>query len=249
MSGPRLGLYASLALVLVANAVFLAGAAWNRDAFDARVELTERELAQSWRSSGDTEMTLRFVWRDPDEDVYDATPWLDSEGLRSLGFDVSQPLDSPKAMYDRLLPRDAFVVLEMEGPAWRRWVEARKRDVEVRGAEEREDLRKGLQYRLDEDLQKGSRLVAVAAGRDARELRLRFPDRGRYLILPAEISLSTWLPSGSHFVLHGTAKLRNDHIAVPLSLRSRFELGHYRVTVATGRRFEPWLESFEPRTP
>jgi hypothetical protein len=247
MNGHRPGLYASLALVLGAGALLLAGAAWNRDAVDTRIELTERECSLKTGNNDDnTEVTLRFVWREPDVDVPDAAPWLDSTGLRAVGFDVTPPPPDQSPAYERLLPREAFLVLEMEGPAWRWWIDARQREAAQRITETKDAAaRKLYEDALDSDRHKGSRLVAVAAGRDPRALRERFPDRSRYLILPAEITMSN-LPFNQKYILHGTAALRSEQIPVPLSFRRALAAPHYRVTIAVGRRFEPWLDKVEP---
>src|SRR6202035_2098013 len=123
VSGRRLGLIAALALVVLANAVVLTGVARNRSGTDARVELTEREcpLVKSLKDDDDSGMALELTAHWPNGLSEDGSPGIDRETLRALGFDVSMPLNSPRAdgFYRRALPRDAFVVLEMEGPAWR----------------------------------------------------------------------------------------------------------------------------------
>lgn len=256
MSGRRLGLFAGLVLVVAANAVVLAGAAWNRGAVDARVELTERELWLPYSvDDEDTGLELRLRWRQPDRELELGTPWLGRDALRSLGFDVSLPPDDPKAdrFYHHALPREAFVVLEMDGPAWKQWFEAHKREMitpESQGC---------CQEDLDREERMGSRLVAVAAGRDANALRTAYPDRGRYLVLPAAIQIAIRQPSNSPRFLDGTVELRNGKaVPVPLPLRPVLDAvrrepadpkgrtaPRYRVTLATGKRHEPWLEKVE----
>jgi len=242
MNGHRMGLYASLAVALGANAVLLAGAAWNRAAVDARIELTERECSfRTWQNNEGTEVTLRFVWVDPDESMHVVSPWLDSRGLSSLGFDVTTRAPT------FLLPREAFLVLAMDGPDWSRWIEARKQALVRDYSGKSDEVREVYRTNLENAQNNGSRLVAVTAGRDPRELRVRFPDRGRYLILPAEIimSRSSYFSDG---LLHGEATLRSDLIPVPLSFRRALAADHYRVTIAVGRSFEPWLEKAEARS-
>jgi hypothetical protein len=257
VSGRRLGLLAGLVLVVAVNAVVLAGVAWNRSAVDARVELTERECPLPFRMDDeDTGLELRLVWRAPDQNLDAAPPWLGRNALRSLGFDVSVPPADPKAesFYARALPRGAFVVLEMDGPAWRHWLEARKRELSAQKCCNQEDL--------DREERIGSRLVAVAAGLDARALRASYPDRSRDLILPAQIRLSRMERPDRPAVLYGTAELRSHQVPVPLSLRPVLDAvrrgpvdrdgpkaPRYRLTLATGKRHEPWLESVERLPP
>jgi Domain of unknown function (DUF4824) len=261
MSGRRLGLLPGLALVVAANAVVLARVAWNRGAVDARVELTERELSLPYaKDDEDTGLEVRLRWRQPDRELESTTPWLGRDTLRSLGFDVSMPPDDPKAesFYRHALPREAFVVLEMEGPAWKQWFEAYKQE---RSTPEAQGC---CQESLEKEERMGSRLFAVTAGRDARALRTAYPDRGRYLVLPAEIraAVRRQSPDGPP-VLDGDAELRSGRaVQVPLPLRPVLDAvrrepadpqgrkaPRYRFTLATGRRCEPWLEKVERLPP
>jgi hypothetical protein len=258
MSGRRLGLLAGLVLVVAANAVVLAGVAWNRGAVDARVELTEREhrLPHTLDNNEDTGLELRLRWRQPDRELESTAPWLGRDALRSLGFDISLPPGDPRAQhfYRHALPREAFVVLEMGGPAWRQWFTAYKLERST------PDAQGCCQDGLEKEERMGSRLFAVAAGRDARALRTAYPDRGRYLVLPAEIRIAVRQSSSdSSRFLAGDAELRSGNaVQVPLPLRPVLDAvrrepvspeggkaPRYRLTLATGRRHEPWLEKVE----
>src|SRR6202035_290539 len=182
VSGRRLGLIAALALVVLANAVVLTGVARNRSGTDARVELTEREcpLVKSLKDDDDSGMALELTAHWPNGLSEDGSPGIDRETLRALGFDVSMPLNSPRAdgFYRRALPRDAFVVLEMEGPAWRRWLVEQQQHADLAATQSQA-------LDLDWERRMGTRLFYVAAGRDPEALRQRYPDRAHYLILPA----------------------------------------------------------------
>jgi hypothetical protein len=235
MSGRRLGLAASLALVILVNALVLAGVARNRSGTpEARVVLTEREcpVVRMVEDDEDTGLSLRLTWTAPGEGW---PPPVAPDVLRSLGFDVSMDRNDPRArrVYEHALARDAFIVLaesETEAPSQKA-----------------------------EPMQ--SRLVNVALGRDAAALRSRFPQRDRYLILPVEVEpyLSKSKDQGPQ--LSASVSLRSPDLYVPLSLRpilNRFRerLRHdpitaprYRVTLAVGRRHEPWLEKAEPLAP
>jgi hypothetical protein len=144
----------------------------------------------------------------------------------------------------------------MDGFAWRRWLNAREAVLLRKEVEEYE------QKRLDRDRRMKSRLVAVAVGRDAEALRQSYPDRSRYLILPAEINPYIYHP-GDNIPprFNAIISLRTNDIYAPFPFRPllhRFQAPvrapepdapRYRVTLAVGRRHEPWLERVERLSP
>jgi hypothetical protein len=260
MSGRWLGLAASLGLVILVNVLLLTGVARNRSGPPAaRVELTERECPLSPREDDDEDTGLSFglTWRAPDQDLLtEGTPsWLTRDTLRSLGFDVSVAVTDSRAQrfYRHALPRDAFVVLEMDGFAWKSWIAAREAVLRRKTPEDYE-----LQ-RMDRERRMGTRLVAVAVGRDAEALRGNYPDRSRFLILPAKVDPYWYQPAPSAPGLNARVSLRNDDIYAPLPFRpllERFQPSYgsvpepdaprYRVTLAVGSRYEPWVERLVP---
>ena len=261
MTGRR-GLLAGLALIAVTNGMILGGVAWNRSAEEARIELTERELALPWnafRDDDDSGLALRWSWRRPRAD------WLDRDKLRELGFDVSVPPGDPQAegFYAHALPREAFMVLEMDGEAWRRDLADREEELRkcMRGQcpEEYPNTPEEMRTQLDQDRRMGSRLLAVDAGTDPEELRRRYPDRSRHLVLRASVSIH--LAGQERKLLEG--RLSGPQVGgvhVPRSLRPVLDeivrntpqeareapkAPRYRVTVAAGRRYEPWAVEVE----
>jgi hypothetical protein len=115
---------------------------------------------------------------------------------------------------------------------------------------------------MEKERRMGSRLVAVAVGRDAEALRGSYPDRSRYLILPVEIDLSVDSGGDKSPRFRPVISLRDDDIAVPLPLRPLLdsfrppnirapepEAPRYRVTLAAGQRHELWLEKVERLSP
>jgi hypothetical protein len=244
-------LLAGLVLVALANAAVLAGVAWNRRGEpEATVSLTERELQLPWDAGSDeddTGLILRLEWS-PRWGSTDSATALPSTTLRELGFRLSPP---PGRMEP---PRSAWVVLEMDGAAWQRWLAKRRREVE-------EQQRKAAKSdcppgRVIEEMEvRESRLVLVDAGLDPEALRRRHPDRSRSLIVPGVVQASGVV-----------SELRVESIYVPLRLRPvldemardeevrRQRLAgaedaprppRYRAVVAFGRRGEPWLVSVE----
>jgi len=76
--------------------------------------------------------------------------------------------------YERQRPRQAFVALETDGPAWRAWLEAWQNSAEAQQS--------GIESR--------SRLLAIDADLDAGKLRVRNPDRTKVVILPAVVAIT-----------------------------------------------------------
>jgi hypothetical protein len=243
--------------VLAANATMLVGEWRNRRGEpDAVVVLTERELPLGWRARDDSGLSLRL-----ESSSEYVAEWFDEARLREVGFDCTPPLDarSIELHYDRLLPREGFVVLEMEGASWERWREAREQ--EIRDLERRveigEDPRSEIE-RIRDTIAFRSRLFAVDAGVDAGELRRRHPDRARFLILPAVLDLNV-IPASDPEAdephpprLEGAVtEVRTSSIHVPLAHRpvldavrgTEPERGapRYAVTLAVGSRHRPWI--------
>jgi hypothetical protein len=165
------------------------------------------------------------------------------------------------------LPKRVFVVLEYQGTAWQRF-QKQKEDELAKLKEESpktksdESLQKNRQQRIENELQNGSRLFAVDAGLDPGELRTRYPDRARDLIVPALVRMS-YGSKDKKIVARGfIVKVLTDDLhlsrdlAAPLLARpglarhtrwansfNPWEKGapRYEVTVRWGRRHEPWV--------
>lgn len=189
----RRPLLAGLVLIIGTNLFIAVGVARNRMGEpDARLTLTERELAlpKLWTRRGENSglaLGLRARLNDYR---------LDRDKLRDLGFDVeASPSDHQASLiYQKMLPRRGFVVLEFEGDSWARWIAEREADIHLiesqltRGdatqkqlADAREQLRK--------DRENASRLFVIDVGRDGRALRQRYIDPRRYAIVPGVIRL------------------------------------------------------------
>ncbi len=245
MSLRRWGLPAGLALIAIVNAVILGRVAWNRSGTPDRIVLTERELVLPYHEATDEDTGLELRLQ---AGAYNS---LDEADLRRLGFDVVALRKST----DRTLQRTGFVVLEMEGDAWRRWLaEERKR--------KSTDTREGCspQLAMDAVLLRQSRLFPVEAGTDADELRRRHPDRSRFLIVPVKVN--AWTDADDGGKVKGSFHLQIPALHVPLELRPVIDQvlredqprrdkpwephgPRYKAVIATGPRHEPWLVSVE----
>lgn len=288
MKRPRLWL--GFALILVTNAFVLAGVAHNRsNEPEAVIRLTERELDLSYSVEENTGLSLRIEWHQSQSGNYEGEEgpgWFNQAKLESLGFDCSTPLTDLKAEqhYRKALPRKAYVVLEYEGQGWQNLLATEERGIQrialqVQQGQRAPEVLKNAREELERLRKTGSRLVAVDVGTDPSRLRQLYPDRHRFIVLPAEVTLQ-YIPlsrdkAGKHHpaYLYGRiSDLPRSEIHVPLTQRSLLERIHkeeqqagqtgrygrhrgkdqeprYSVIVNYGKRQEPWILDVQPLNP
>ena len=290
----RRGPLLALVLVVVVDAIVLAGVAWNRRGEpEASLVLTERELPIGYIDKEDTGLWLRldlagssYRWlKDEDEKLPD---WSSPERLARLGFDVGVPVADSKAevFYSKALPLQRYAVLEFEGDSWRRWLARKERAIEdlkrkVERGEERPTEVEDAQDRLEYARMRESRLFIIDVDRDPAELRRRYPDRSRHIVAGAIVGLAfrkPWNPEtkkdGDPFLEAYVTELLVNELHVPRRLRPhldavrRQDQAHqealrrgdnvareaqdsprgprYEVTLAYGRRHEPWVTDVRP---
>lgn len=247
-------------LILLTNIIALGGVAYNRKGEPVTVmKLSERELRLPYYSKEDLKensgIALDLTWQRAERhSSYGSASkriqsnsercdpgLLDQEKLKSLGFDVSKPADSPegKMHYNKQLPREVLLVLELDGPAWHQSVEAargRLADAEamlkihssgkwgsVTG--EKENV-KYLKKQLEQAEKEDSRLFLIDAGLDIKALRSAYPDITRYAIVRGEVEIGhiTCGEKNEFSAIRGWAKgLSITNINVPFKYRQRFE--------------------------
>lgn len=274
-------LVAGLALILATNAVALVGVAYNRsDEPESTLTLTERELhpPYGWGFSQENSgISLRLQWRvlaerDDTRRVgrrysgFGKAPnWLDMTKLAALGFDVSEPGDSPRARwrYDKLLPKEVLLVLEIDGPAYQTTLEDARNHLqqeeallaENAGKKEFEVRVKNAQQELQREEHTHSRLFVVDAGLDVASLRARYPDRTRYAIVRGLIQPLYVANNRDRKPAGYVTGLSVSQINVPAQYREIFvstqggarktgygvAAAQFEVSVAYGKRFEPWI--------
>jgi hypothetical protein len=234
----RNGLLFAAAIIVLANAFVLIGVARNRSGPQQSIQLTERELPMIPRGNEDTGVSLRLQWEQLYLGPANSYPWLDRAKLESLGFDCEGALRDPKR---RPLDRPAFLVLEYNGAAWEEW---------QKSIDERKVAPGFLKAAQ-------SRLFVIDAAKTPEPLLTKYTERQKYLIARGVVRLfvNTWdqktqnprLQSSISELLPGTI-----HVPLPLSnmLASRSASTpaadfHYAVTLAYGRRFEPWVVKIE----
>jgi len=270
-------LIAGLALIALTNAIALGGVAYNRSGEPESVlKLTQRELWQPHgygldREEGGLQLSVR--WRvltaDPAMAFYadhQGTPeWLDEAKLASLGFDVSQPPAARRASwrYDRQLPKEALVVLELDGPARQKALERARERAAKEAAKGAETGKTGpgtpaqeAAVFLKNEETANSRLFAVDAGPDAQALRAKYSDRTRYAIVQGKVRPYHQSGRGKEARWTGYIEvIENARVNVPLEFRKAVESAPrsipmagptdggpgFEVRVAFGKRFEPWI--------
>lgn len=268
----RHGFVSGIALIAATNAVVLLGAAWNRGGEpESTLRLSQRELQPS-RSPGATDdsgLALRLRWRVLHEDItnpeayrwpgagfHDSPSWLDRDKMAALGFDVTLP-DNPDTgarTFGRQLARDVLLVLEADGPEYRRSLQLATAAAERLKARPEVGNDKKAGEILERESGSNSRLFVIDAGLDAATLRSKYADRSRYAIVRGRVEpAATRHPSRTHS--GSVSALSIDEVHVPLGLRPAFagavpDSDHlpratpraaYDVTLVFGRRLEPWV--------
>lgn len=260
----RRGYILAIAFVVLINAAVLASVAYNRSGTPtSELRLTARELPVIWHSyrpsSDDSGLSLRIRWNRPAGGVESI---FDRQKLEALGFHLPvYALDSGRL---KSIPaREAYVVLEYRGKAWNTLLERRRKALNAALARAKTDeQRKRLQNGFESFEETTSRLVLVDAGPNPATLRQRYPDRSRYLITQARITAyRTYNDKGGKPTLRASVStLLPATVSVPHSYRALFlayrpkiterrlppygnALPDYTVTLAYGRRYEPWVVS------
>lgn len=243
------------AVILLANAVALGSVAWNRSGTPESVlKLSQRELRQPyWRVNAENSgLALELQWRYPVAPAQGTRPasWLDSAKMRSLGFEVGgEDGKAPARPVLRQLSNPVFLVLELDGPAYRQALEFAQRRLAEAQAKlaadpDKEPLKRAAanaKAAAEEEAGGSSRLFAIDAGLELAALRAQYPERSRYAIVAAQAH-----PYGSV-----SAEVS---INVPFALRAGFERKRpppvpslktqarpFEATVAFGRHLEPWI--------
>jgi len=254
---------AGLALLVLTNAVALGGAAWNRSGEpDSRLQLSERELSVPWSAwsppgGENSGLSLRLDWRcNPAATTgarraayYDqgSPGWLDSRKMTELGFDMGRTALAPGFRRPHEV-REVWLVLELDGPAYRTWQAAAA--AEAASAAAAEAAKPPPHVAAHVELPHGgSRLFAVDTGLDRAALRVRYADRAMYAVVRAKVGR---LRDTEDVVDGGRIEsLSIDEVNVPLALRPAFAAvqpgargdgrSRFVATVAFGQRAEPWL--------
>jgi len=254
----RTAILLAITLVLVSNAIALIGVARNRAGSPlATIELTERELPLLNTGLDNSGIDLRFEWSGIVRET-NAGP-LSRGQLEQIGFDFRFPAGTPAGNI-ALMPRKAFVALEYQGPAWKQWlllVEEERQRIQT-GA----PRLPGMRVLPGEPLLE-SRLFPVDVAKSYSDLRTRYPDQSRHLIVQAVLRarveevkdtvtgmVSSYNCSGFVAeILPGTVHVPLPHARILALLKPRRpgEEPRYIITLEYGNRLEPWVASVRLR--
>lgn len=201
---------AGIGLIILTNAVVLAGVAYNRSGEpDSSVTLTERELNLPYLYSASREnsgIALRFNYRSQSSSpsgyrYYGSeAKWLTKEKLAELGFDVSQPVktNTDGIYYRRQKAKEVTLVLEYNGKAYQATLAAAQKYLDELKAEapadtsdwrDKNKLRQA-EANLKHEQASASRLFVIDAGLDQESLRKQYPDNKKYLLLKGLIGVN-----------------------------------------------------------
>jgi len=236
----RSGLILAIAILLCTNAIALILAAQNRAGGPVQtIELTERELALQSMGQDNSGVGLTLYWHRQEESAY-----FTRAQMEAIGFDSRIPKGRTSKEI-LLLPRLAYAALEYEGKAWEQWSQ--------RSENEKQPNRPGPPPRSS-----ATRLFAVDLSPNMTELRSRYPDQSKYLIVAAVVQAKfqdvkdpkTGAVFPDQCVGYVSAILPSDinvphpfsRLLAPLSPEPKAE-PRYTVTLAYGRNLEPWVSS------
>jgi hypothetical protein len=236
---------AAMAIVLVTNGIALIKIASDRASLPVQtIELTERELTLEDTGNDSSAVILHLRYSRPGNGL--GPGYLEQAKLEAIGFDFRCPPGTPGR--DRsLLLRDAFAVLEYNGPSFQTWLKTAQNDTNRR-------------FPFSVDPGSASRLVPVDIGAKYADLRAQYPDQSRHLIVSAVIRASIqddWDPGHSIIVSHhGTGLVQEISpflISVPLPHNRALlqlkdvKIPRYTVKLSYNRNLEPQVASVSVR--
>jgi hypothetical protein len=216
-------------------------------------------------------VAFNLQWRIRDDNSNYATnwgypDWLDEKKLKELGFNTKIPKEAPHATrrYRKMLPRAAYVVLEYNGPTYKANLARVLNNLKTQkqlATEHPSDKQHAVDLRqaetaVDNEKNTFSHLFAVDTGVNKGVLRHKYPNRSMYIIAEAQIRIALFAPKPpSPLKLAGRIQsLSINSITAPYTIRqqlephltkNRYAARHnlkYNVTIAYGRRLEPWIE-------
>ena len=166
------------------------------------------------------------------------------------------------------MSREVFVALEYNGSAYRDALGRAERALEkeeeaLRGNPTDKALQSARQQakkRVESEESTQSRLFAVDAGIDPRQLRAIYNDSSRFIIVRGVVSLAYRSEGNLDWVVGYIESLRPGKVHVPLEHRlvldtvlhrqrspqSERQPPRYEVELVYGNRYEPWIAAVRP---
>ncbi len=192
--------------------------------------------------------------------------WFDRKKLALVGYDVSPSVDSEQGRraYKKLRSREALLVLEYDGATYQAALDhAQKGLLEKRQQLDRDphsdiyqNQLKNAERMLEREQTRNSRLFVIDVGNDEQSLRKQYADSARYIIVAGKVGISLHVVKGGVWELSGNIhSVAIREVTVPWKYRSLFEgildrprssrvlqqAPRYQLSVAYGKRLEPWI--------
>jgi hypothetical protein len=243
----------AIAIILASDGIALIGTTHNR-AGDAvqTIQLTERELPILNADQENTGVDLNISWSQfPSPSIGSV---LDRKQLEASGFVFSAP-PSEATKNVAFLPREAYVALEYEGQKWNEWQQwAKQHSTNDQSIIEGNP---GAPPTIRSP-RSASHLFVVDASKSMSELRTRYPDQSKYLIVRAVLMAQTYPVKGSpagevasyRYIGRVMQIMPNViHVPIPYSraisfLKPRREgEPRYTATLKYGNSLEPWVSA------
>ncbi len=270
-------LIAGLATIVLTNVIALGGVAYNRSGEpNAQVTFSEREVNLSYhygierdnkgiRLNIDCRVeSVQFDYAYGNQNCWGNPVWLDKDKLLKLGFEF-HPYEKREnyRAYDKSLPKDVYLVLELNGDSYLRALAGAESFLTDEQAlllnnpdnEKFIQRVKQAQEKLEAEQRYNSRLFAIDAGISRDELRQRYLERDQYIIVKASIR-PEWQFQNKVRVWRGhITSLMVQSINVPLahqpaladfSRKNRYSEkkqwgNRFEISIAYGKRAEPWM--------
>jgi len=254
----------AFSILVITNIFVFLGIDFNRSGEPtSSIVLSERELQRSYRSNNENSgISLHVAYRTFSQSSKNQLPyhtqpnWLNYDSLKKLGFDVDKFL---KAKYKKTtLAKEVFMVLEYDGQTYQKSLSYKAGELtkaEVLYDENRDDKRLKDRYNsakkeLKREKLYNSRLFAIDTNLNYDELRKKYDDFDKYLIVKALVTMvdRDYYPDKTK--IKGYIKglsITKIHIPLPYkkeleTLKSEWNIKpRYSVKLRYGQRFEPWI--------
>ncbi|MDY0117466.1 MAG: DUF4824 family protein [Sulfurimonadaceae bacterium] len=242
--------YLSILFVLVTN-VFIFIHIYNNRADEptSHTYLSLRELYHSdhknWENSG---ISLRILFRSP---PYAGATWLDEKKLREIGFSSNELYKSEKRGQN--IKKELFIVLEQNANKYQESLQKFHNEVLQAKAlyEDKKDRQSKNKYEdaehsYNNEKTRPSRLFAIDAGQTYEQLRHKYSDTNRYIIVKGIIQVIDENKMTRRGIIR---ELSRSNIYLPKKLHKDFlqKYNHKQdeneefIEVKYGTLYEPWI--------
>ena len=224
-------------------------------------------LQLEWRTVDMDEDDLYFSSRG-------APAWFNAEKLKELGFEIESTNNVvySSKYYKEPIPKKAFVVLEYDGILYKEALKRVEKNFEKEKNILKTDIESNsndfewAEKQLREERESDTRLFAIDVGLNVNTLKEKYNDCRRFIVVPGIVKMKCNYNNKEAPVGY-ISRLCVEKIHVPLKFRKTFDLimskkkqkkykfnisqgnisnlPRYKVKLAYGKRFEPWIQSVQ----